>query len=78
MLNDPENTSESKAPSSNPKRRWAFWASNVAVYAIALAVAIYFLHEDLPTTIIGIVIFTAGWVLSAYVDYRWRPKLPGV
>ena len=44
---------------------------------LGAAVAVYFLHEDVPTTVFGIVIFTTGWLLSAYLDHRWRPKFPG-
>ncbi len=72
-----ENKPQSAAPNASPQRRWTFWAWHAAAYAIALSVAIYFLHEDLPTTLIGIVIFTAGWLLSAYLDHRWRPQLCG-
>jgi hypothetical protein len=76
MPNNSQFTTESTLPCGGGTRRWSFWAWHVLAYAVALVVAVYFLHEDVPTTVIGIVIFTAGWVLSAYVYHRWRPKLP--
>jgi hypothetical protein len=41
-------------------------------YVVALSIAIAFLHEDAQTTLIGVVIFTAGWLLSAFMDARTR------
>jgi hypothetical protein len=67
LHNDPH---ESRTPN---RRR--YWLAFLLAYAISLSVAIVFLHEDTQTTLIGVVIFTAGWLLSAFMDARTRRDL---
>jgi hypothetical protein len=60
--------------SRTPNRR-RYWLAFLLCYALALSIAIVFLHEDIQTTLIGVAIFTAGWIVSAYMDARTRRDL---